>query len=385
MLGEPDLVEGVELELKESLDLTVKSGQLRLVKEIVAMANTKGGRILIGVTDDGDRVGIPDSDRSVWDPARIGDLLERYINPERVEVTLTFSQRGCPDGNVIVVLLVQQFDRPPLVIGKEGNDERNKAILRRGMVLVRNNTKVEPATRADYLRWQKEDRKRIFEGIRTVVLNPGSVVRIANGDDIRDPASYLLSRSVDLFRQRRDKLLDGQDLLSLFVHRESLDTSSLDRQRLIIHSALRRKATLFFWLALLDISADGVLSILDEALTMSDRDKSDMSGAIPLVAALFLTPSQYEDLIARMVDSRYAHLRKDAKQYREHDAALVAIDKRRKGSADGRPLSSLGDEELLRAAENEIEAGNSVRIPRRLPSIGLEYLARRLSNDKDGI
>ena len=383
MPGEPDLIERDDLELKEALDPTVKRDRLRLVKEVVAMANTRGGRILIGVTDDGKRVGVPGQDRSKWDAARIGDLLDKYIDPDRLEVSHTFHGDGCPPGRIVVELVIPQYHDPPLVICRDARDRSNKTVFRKGAVLVRNNTKVEPAARSDFVRWRKVDRGRIFEGISTVILNPGSVVQVAREGVNLDAPSYLLSRSVDLFRRRPDKLLDGSDLLYLFTNRAHLDTNAPDRRRLLLHSALRRRATLFFWLALLDTDPDEVAGVLDEALNMRDRDKSDMSGAVPLVAALFLSPSRYQGLIVRMANSRYAHIRRAADSYAELADAQAAIEKRRNTPLHGRSLSDFGDAELLAVAELEVEGGRAVRISRRLPVLGLEYLVRRLATDGD--
>ena len=380
MRNEPDLTERDDLELKENLDPTAKRDQLRLVKEIVAMANTKGGRILIGVTDDGKRVGVPDQERYMWEAARIGDLLEKYIDPDRLEVSHSFRRDGCPPERMVVELVVPQYIDPPLVICRDtASDQSNRLFFRKGAVLVRNNTRVEPAARSDFVRWRKEDRSRILEGVSAVILDPDSVVQVAHEDVNRDTPSYLLSRSVHLFRRRPDKLLDGNDLLYLFTNRAHLDTNASDRRRLLLHSALRRRATLFFWLARLDADPDEVAAVLDEALKMRDRDKSDMSGAVPLVAALFLSPSQYQDLIARMTTSRYAHIRRAASGYPELADARAAIEKRRGSRLYGRRLSDFSDEELLDVAERTIEEGGVVRISRQLSLLGIEYLVRRLS------
>ena len=367
-----------DLELKETLDPTVKRDRLQLVKEIVAMANTKGGRILVGVTDAGERVGIPEQDRTKWDGARIGDLVESYINPERVEISIVFSRDGCPDGTLVVELAVPYHREPPLVISKVGTDQQ-KRVLRKGDILVRNNTKVEPASRRDFLRWRKEDRQRVFEGIEAIVLSPGSTVQITKGEESRSLPSYLLSRSVDIFRQRPDKLLDGTDLQYLFTNRDHLDTGSSDRRRLLIHSALRRQATLWFWLALLNPTTNEVTDILYEALRMKDRDKSDMSRAMALAASIFLTPPQYSNLISRMETSRYAHIRRAAERFATISSARAAVSQQPTFSINGRDITQVSDEELLAEADSQIEGGEQRRISRQLPRLGLEYLTRQLA------
>lgn len=367
-----------DLELKEALDPTVKRDRLQLVKEIVAMANTKGGRILVGVTDAGERVGIPERDRIKWDGARIGDLVESYINPERVEISITFRRDGCPEGTIVVQLAVPYHPEPPLVISKVGTVQQ-KRILRKGDVLVRNNTKVEPASRRDFHRWREEDRQKVFEGVSAIVLNPGATVQITEGEETRSPPSYLFSRSVDLFRQRPDKLLDAMDLQYMFTHRERLNTDSSDRQRLLIHSALRRQATLWFWLALLNPSTDEVTDILHEALGMKDRDKSDMSRAMALAGSLFLTPLRYDNLISRMETSRYAHIRRAAERFATISSAQAAVSQQRTLSINGRDIARFSDQELLAEADSQIAGGQQRRISRQLPSLGLEYLTRQLA------
>ena len=367
-----------DLELKLVLDPGIRRDQLRLVKEIIAMANTKGGRILVGVADDGERAGVPDEDRVKWDGARLGDLVEKYIVPDRVEVAIAFRRDGCPAGRMVVELTVSQHGDPPLVVSKDGA-KGSKAFFRKGAVLVRNNTKVELASRSDFVRWKKEDRKRVFEGVKEIVLSPGATVQIIQEDDRVDTASYFLSRSVDLFRRRPDKLLDGTDLLYLFENREYLDTASSDRRRLLIHSSLRRQPTLWFWLALLGTDSDEVFNIVYEALRMKDRDKSDMSKAVALVGYLFLTPAQYQGLISEMETSRYAHIRRAAQTYAEPPNAKAAIDKRRQMRIDDRRLAEFSDDELLTRADLEIEGGHPRHISRRLPALGLEYLTRQIA------
>ncbi len=333
---------------------------------------------MVGVADDGERVGIPEQDRTKWDGARIGDLVEKHINPERVEVAIFFRRERCPEGTVVIEMIVPQHPDPPLVICIDGKDQ-SRHIFRKGAVLVRNNTKVEPASRADFVRWKREDRRQIFEGVQTVVLNPGSTVHITKGEETLDPTSYFFSRSVDLFRQRPDKLLDGKDLMDMFTNRDHLDTGSTDRRRLLIHSALRRQATLWFWLALLNPTTNEVTNVLYEALEMKDRDKSDMSRAMALVGSVFLAPAQYRHLIARMEASRYAHIQRAAGDYATVSSAKASIAKQRNVSIDGRHISEIGDEKILAEADLLIEGGQAGRIARLLPRLGLEYFTRQLS------
>ncbi len=201
---------------------------------------------------------------------------------------------------------------------------------------------------------------------------------MVDDSEIRDEPSYLLSRATDLFRQRREKLLDGDDLLYLWENREALDSISTESCVLLVQSALRRPPTLFFWLARCGFESADIVSVLEQALDMRDRDKSDMGKMVPLVAALYLDRTQYDGLIARMADSAYAHIREAAAEFEYVEDAEAAIETRRASRIDGQPLADLDNTELLAAADELALPENRRTASRRMPNLGLEYLARKL-------
>lgn len=374
------MTEGGGTEYKESLDPTDPRDRLVLIKEIVAMCNADGGIIRVGVRDDGAVVGIPNPDLPNWDAAKIGDLLDRFLNPDHIEIGIGFDSENCPTGRTVVDVTVPRSTAPPLVLSRDGNYEGGAApLFRKGSVLVRHNTKVEAAKRADFLRWREELRNRIFQQFQMVVEAPETAhLRVVGEEEVRDEPQYLLSRGVDLFRNRREKLLDGDDLQYLFHNRRSLDLSNDDVAEFLIQSSLRRRATLYFWLGLLQPSPDHVWEMLDDALGMTDRDKSDMAGAIPMVAAMYLAEEQYEALMSRMATSGYAHIREAGAEYPTLAAATGEIERRRNASVGGVPLSDLGDDELLEMADDLVSAEHSRRTSRPMSLLGLEYLARKL-------
>jgi hypothetical protein len=55
-----------------------------------------------------------------------------------------------------------------------------------------------------------------------------------------------------------------------------------------------------------------------------------------------------------------------------------AVDERRNGAIDGTALTDLGDDELLARADELIAEGNAQKASRRMPLLGLEFVARRL-------
>ena len=250
---------------------------------------------------------------------------------------------------------------------------------------MRHNTKAEPARRSDYLKWREDLRNRILQQFQMVIQAPETAhLRMIGDEEVRDEPNFLLSRAVDLFRQRPEKLLDGDDLLYLFQNRHAIDFTADLVPELLIHSALRRRATLFFWLALSGIDGPRVSRILHTALRMSDRDKSDMASVVPLVASLYLSASDYGELIGLMARSSYAHISDAAVKCPTITEARAAVAERRNAAVDHVPLADFGDHQLLAEAEALAEEQNSGRISRRMPNLGLEYLARHLDGPKAG-
>ena len=86
--------EGTMLEYKESLSAS-------FARELVALANTLGGRILLGVRDDGSVVGINDSNDL---RTRIQDIARNCDPPVQVLVE--------PVGNVMVVTVRESNANP---------------------------------------------------------------------------------------------------------------------------------------------------------------------------------------------------------------------------------------------------------------------------------
>jgi len=353
-------------------------------KEIVAFANAGGGQIVVGVADSGVPVGAPVSELAGWDPAKIGDLLDSFIDPDHLEVSISTSTEQVPDGKMLVAIEVPQFESPPLVMNKDGNHGGSGSpAFRRYSVFVRHNTKAEPARRADYLKWREDLRNRILQQFQMVIQAPETAhLRIIGEEEVRDEPNFFLSRAVDLFRQRPEKLLDGDDLLYLFQNRATIDFSVGLVPELLIHSALRRRATLFFWLALTGVAAGRVAQILNTALGMTDRDKSDMASAVPLVAVLYLSPGEYAELIGMMAESSYSHISDVAASFPTIAEASAAVEQRRSGLIDQVPLTEFADDQLLDEARDLAEEHNAGRISRRMPNLGIEYLARRLRSSQ---
>jgi predicted HTH transcriptional regulator len=179
------VVEHAALELKAHLDLGVNADKMKLVSEIVAMANADGGLIRVGVADDGTEVGLAPDLVAKFDPARLADLVGSFTNPDHVEVTISIVGGG---GSQIVDLAVECFADPPLVICKDGNYEdggRQTAEFRKGDVLVRRGTRAQRATRSDFAAWTRQAcenaRRTLLDRVAFVADLPEGAERVCRG------------------------------------------------------------------------------------------------------------------------------------------------------------------------------------------------------------
>lgn len=67
-----------QVDFKESLDVHSKGEWCEIIKDIVAMANSGGGVLLVGVKDDGHHAGVDVTPVLDFDPAKITDKLFSY-------------------------------------------------------------------------------------------------------------------------------------------------------------------------------------------------------------------------------------------------------------------------------------------------------------------
>ncbi|OGQ97492.1 MAG: transcriptional regulator [Deltaproteobacteria bacterium RIFOXYA12_FULL_61_11] len=109
---------GVEFKLD-----TVRPEQL--AKEVVALANLKGGHILLGVADDGTIVGITRENLGEW---MADTVFARYVHPLLLPY---YEEMRMEDGKIVVVLTIEQGISKPYVV--RAND-RETAYVRIGPV-----------------------------------------------------------------------------------------------------------------------------------------------------------------------------------------------------------------------------------------------------------
>lgn len=127
-------------------------------KEIIAFANCEGGKLYIGVQDDGTVIGLDDPDGAAL---QISNMIRDAIKPD---LTMFLHYRTLnEDGKQIVVVDIQQGTERPYYIAKKG--------LRPEGVYVRQGYSSVPATNTTIRRMIKETDGDHFEEMRSLEQN----------------------------------------------------------------------------------------------------------------------------------------------------------------------------------------------------------------------
>ena len=137
------------IDFKGSLDPDEKGEWCELLKDLVAMANSGGGLVIIGLDDKGRPSGKSIKPVLDLDPATITDKFLRYTGENFDGVSVQRSARG---DRPIALMMVEESDSP-LVFIKPGtyaspNGGQSRAFSQ-GVVYVRHGAKSEPATGLD--------------------------------------------------------------------------------------------------------------------------------------------------------------------------------------------------------------------------------------------
>lgn len=170
--------ESAELDFKASFD--VKNDWCELIKDIVAMANSGGGRILVGVTDDGVPSGTDVTKLLSVDLADVVNKIRGFTDVNFAALTIRSRDYS---GTKVAEISIQAAPMP-LVFGKPGNytdgNGKPQCAFRQGMMYVRHGPKSEPATSDDLrsLIEQHIDRQRktILSNLRQVIEAPANAV-----------------------------------------------------------------------------------------------------------------------------------------------------------------------------------------------------------------
>lgn len=176
------------LEFKEQFDTRADRDWCEIVKDIVAIANSGGGILLIGLRNDGSPSGSDVTEALRLDPARITDRIFSYTGEQFGDFEMRALRRG---GKSVAALHIGEVAIPMVFTSAgtylESGAKKPGTAFARGTLYFRHGAKSEPATsndlRAVIEREVRRDRKSLTRNMRKVVEAPrGMRVQIVPGE-----------------------------------------------------------------------------------------------------------------------------------------------------------------------------------------------------------
>jgi hypothetical protein len=194
-------VESDQLDYKSAMNWTkmTRAAKAKIVRHCLAMGNTKGGYLVIGVGEDDSGhpsvyTGLTREEAHSFDPSAVGQFVNRHVEPP-IDFTV---ERPTVDGKRYAVFVIRPFASLPHVCanGVEGE-------LLQGVFYIRTtDASSRPATRAvelqgliqRALRNQRELLGRMLRGILYENRNPAEADASRFEDDIATTRNYFLHR-----------------------------------------------------------------------------------------------------------------------------------------------------------------------------------------------
>ncbi len=138
------------LDFKERLEVNSKSGWLEVLKDMVAMGNSGGGVLVIGVMDDGQPSDFDVTAILNYDPADITNKFFSYAGKHFAGFRIIEAKR---QERTVAVIEIYGIRGSPLIFTKGGNyqgsDGKDKTAFTAGFVYFRHGAKSEPGTSDD--------------------------------------------------------------------------------------------------------------------------------------------------------------------------------------------------------------------------------------------
>jgi hypothetical protein len=178
-----ELIEETDgVDFKATFNPSSKRDWCELVKDFVAMANSGGGIIAVGLNDDGTPSGTDLESVLAVDPAQVTDKVHMYTEQQFAKFAIRSAQRHGAE----IALISIGGARFPLCFVRPGQyeiDGRTKAAFQQGTVYFRHGAKSEPGTTDDFRLSMERELQRVKEfwlsGIAKVVEAPSdSVVEV---------------------------------------------------------------------------------------------------------------------------------------------------------------------------------------------------------------
>ena len=129
-----------------------------ICKEIIAFANTKGGTVYIGITDDGQILGVENADKVIL---QLSHMIRDSIKPD-VTMFVHYESHEIDKKQIIAVTIQKGTDRPYYLSSKG---------LKPSGVYVRHGTSSDPATDTAIRKMIKDTDGDCFEDMRSLEQN----------------------------------------------------------------------------------------------------------------------------------------------------------------------------------------------------------------------
>jgi len=236
--------ESASLDFKRELDVSSTAEWCELVKDIMAMANSGGGTIVIGLENDGSPVGRDVTPILALDPADITNRIYKYTDTQFAEFEIHKAEKN---GVVVAAFVVSRSLGAPVAFTKPGTypieGGRQKTAFSVGSVYFRHGAKSEPGTTADFRDFMEQEiaarREEWLGNIRKVIeAPPGATIAVVaaetpttlepDGVPVRlvdDPTASVLGRLhpdishpyrlIDVMRMVNERLV-GQTKVNAF-------------------------------------------------------------------------------------------------------------------------------------------------------------------------
>src|SRR5581483_3733676 len=168
--------ESKHIDFKEGFDPSSRADWCEIIKDIIAIANSGGGIILIGLNNQGGPSGFDVSKVLELDQAVFSDKIYSYTDVHFSEVEVVELKK---ERKIIAAINIGSV-RVPIVFTKPGSypvtDREQKTAFGRGTIYFRHGAKSEPGNTGDVAetleRRLKEIRKEWIDGVRKVVQAP---------------------------------------------------------------------------------------------------------------------------------------------------------------------------------------------------------------------
>lgn len=184
------------VDFKRSFNPSDAGEWCELVKDIVAMANTGGGVILIGLENDGTPSNEDVSSVITMDDATVVDKVRRYTSVEFSSIEVHGVEK---EGYPVAAIEVAEVEIPMIFqnVGTyQVSDKKQKTAFSRGSIYFRHGSKSEPGNSDDLRkvidRHVESMRREWMDGVRKVVkAPPGSTVSVFRGEvrESKDPSA----------------------------------------------------------------------------------------------------------------------------------------------------------------------------------------------------